>query len=434
VSAALLLLITLIGMAPAVLGLDGPLALGLWSAVSALALIVSAGTLRPAEATHFGMLVRPFIIVAAIPAIFMIFQTLPLPNFFRLNNTIWESVAAALGRPIAGSITIDTGSTLLSLCRYFAWLAVGLLAGAISIDRQRAEWVLFAATLATTLIAALLIANDVAALTWLDANRNAVARAGALDIAAVGSILSIACGVRAYERFETRRGGNGTSPPRLGLSLIVCFFAFTICAAAVALAEGINIPLAAAAGLTTLLGVIVIRRIRLGRVGAIITVIVVVVIAVEIMAPRIGQGGPDFTVRLAASSSPAIAITERMLVDSTWTGTGAGTYHALVPIYRTANETSGDFDPPSAAAQVVVELGRPQLLATVLLSCSFVVMLFRAALRRGRDSFYPAAGSAALVALLITAFGNDGLFESPVLIIAGVIIGLAVGQSRSRTV
>jgi chromate transport protein ChrA len=82
----------------------------------------------------------------------------------------------------------------------------------------------------------------------------------------------------------------------------------------------------------------------------------------------------------------------------------------------------------------VVELGRPQLLATVLLSCSFVVMLFRAALRRGRDSFYPAAGSAALVALLITAFGNDGLFESPVLIIAGVIIGLAVGQSRSRTV
>ncbi len=419
-------------MVPAVLGLDGPLALGLWSAVSAVALIVSAITLRPAEATHFGTLVRPFAVAAAIPMIFMIFQTLPLPNFFRLNNTIWQSVAAALDRPFAGSITIDTGSTLLSLCRYLAWLAVGLLAIAISIDRQRAEWVLFAVTLATTLIAALLIINDVAGFAWLDVSHNAVARGGALDIAAVGSILSIACAIRAYERVDTGRAGNGTPLPRLGLSLIMCFFAFTVCVVAVALAEGINTPLAAAAGLTTLLGVTLIRRIGLSSVGVLITVIVVFVIIGEIAAARLGQDGPDITLRFAAPS--ANGITERMLVDSTWTGTGAGTYHALVPIYRSSNDIANDLDPPSAAAEVAIELGRPLLLIGILLSSVVVVMLFRAALRRGRDSFYPAAGSAAIVTLLISAFGNDGLFESAVLIIVGATIGLAVAQSRSRTV
>jgi hypothetical protein len=435
VSAALLLLITLIGMAPAVLGLDGPLALGLWAAVSAVALIVCAGTLRPTEARHFGTLVRPLAIVATIPAIFMIYQALPLPNVFRVNNTIWQSVAAALNRSLAGSISIDTGSTLLSLCRYLAWLAVGFLAGAITIDRQRAEWVLFAATFAATLIAALLIANDIAGFAWLDASHNEVARGAALDIGVLGSILSIACAVRAYERFETRRMGNGPSSQRLGSSLLVCLSAFTVCAVSVALAEGINTPIAAAAGLTTLLGVTLIRRIGLGRVGALIALAVVLVIAGEIAAARLGQGGPgpDFTLRFAAPSSPASAITERMLVDSSWTGTGAGTYHSLVPIYRGPTDTAGDLDPPSAAAEVAIELGRPLLWLELLFSCVVVVMLFRAALRRGRDSFYPAAGSAALVALLISAFGNDGLFESSVLIIAAVIIGLAVAQSRSRT-
>jgi hypothetical protein len=203
---------------------------------------------------------------------------------------------------------------------------------------------------------------------------------------------------------------------------------------AVALAEGINTPLAAAVGLATLLGVTLVRRLRLGRVGGFITVVVIFVIAGEIGVARLGQGGPDFTLRFAASASPANAITERMLVDATGMGTGAGTYHALVPIYRGSNDTVSDLDPPSAAAEVAIELGRPLLWVGVLLSCVIVVMLFRAALRRGRDSFYPAAGSAAGIALLISAFGNDGLFESAVLIIAGVIIGLAVAQSRSRTV
>jgi Flp pilus assembly protein TadB len=60
-------------------------------------------------------------------------------------------------------------------------------------------------------------------------------------------------------------------------------------------------------------------------------------------------------------------------------------------------------------------------------------MLLRAGMSRGRDSFYAAAGASAVVALLIMAFGNPGLFATSVLIIVATVLGLALAQSRSRT-
>jgi hypothetical protein len=60
-------------------------------------------------------------------------------------------------------------------------------------------------------------------------------------------------------------------------------------------------------------------------------------------------------------------------------------------------------------------------------------MLLRAAMSRGRDSFYAAAAASTVVALLILAFGNPGLFGTSVLIIVATVLGLAVAQSRSGT-
>jgi hypothetical protein len=48
----------------------------------------------------------------------MLIQVLPL-NIVGLAHPIWGSAVAVLGRPIAGSISIDTGATLFSLGRYW---------------------------------------------------------------------------------------------------------------------------------------------------------------------------------------------------------------------------------------------------------------------------------------------------------------------------
>ena len=56
-------------------------------------------------------------------------------------------------------------------------------------------------------------------------------------------------------------------------------------------------------------------------------------------------------------------------------------------------------------------------------------VMLRGALRRGRDSFYPALGAGCLVALLIRGFADASIFAQAVSIIAAATVGLALAQS-----
>jgi hypothetical protein len=420
-------------MTPVVLFVDGPLTLGFGCAILACALIVFAQTQRPGELAHLSTLVRPIAFIVVLPALLMVLQTVPLPFISRFANPIWESASTALGRSLMPSLSIDPGATLLSLCRYLAWLGVGLLAAATTIDRQRAEWVLFAVTAATVLIAAMLLLSDAARLSLLAEVQHA-RRGGALDAAALGIVLSVACADRAYERFETRRSSDPRSGPRLARNFLLCVVAFIVCAAAVAQAHSANSLFAAAIGLVILLAVIMIRRFGLGLGGACGVALIGCVLAVAFFGEGSSRNGLDFSIRFAPKSVSSSAMAQRLLADSTWIGAGAGTYHDLVPIYRDPNESIGNEYPPTAAGQFAVEWGRPLFWAGVIIAIVMILKLVRAGLNRGRDSFYPAAGASALAVLLISAFGNPGLTGVTTLILSGAVFGLALAQSRSRAV
>jgi hypothetical protein len=60
------------------------------------------------------------------------------------------------------------------------------------------------------------------------------------------------------------------------------------------------------------------------------------------------------------------------------------------------------------------------------------LLLFQGALRRGRDSFYPAAGAGCLVASLLLVLGNSGLSGVASGSVVAATVGLAIGQSKSR--
>jgi hypothetical protein len=426
-----LFLLALIGMAPAVLSLDGPLTIGAELVVLAVATLIAARALRPNEVAQLRTLLRPLALWAAIPPILIAFQAIPLPTALPLSNPIWQSASIGLGQPIMGSISVDTGSTLLSLCRYLAWLGVLLLTCAVAVDRRRAECVLFAASAVTAATAVLLITNDAIGLVWLDSQRDPVGHGGALDAAVLGIILSTACAVRAYERFETRQA-HGVRPVRTLVSnMLFSSCAFAVCAAAIALGDKGNTLLAAVVGLATLLGIVLARRLGLGRVGGLAWAFGACALLVWIVADTMREGHSDFTMRFAAPMSRPSAITQRMLADNRWIGTGPGTFPALVSIYREPNDATSNLEPPTAAAEIAVEWGRPLLWTGAVAAVVLVGLLVRAGMSRGRDSFYAAAGASAVAALLITAFGNPGLFGTSVLIIVATMLGLAVAQSRS---
>jgi hypothetical protein len=54
-------------------------------------------------------------------------------------------------------------------------------------------------------------------------------------------------------------------------------------------------------------------------------------------------------------------------------------------------------------------------------------------LQRGRDSFYPAMAGGCLITLLLLSFNNVGLFGTATSLIAAAVIGLGIGQSKSRS-
>jgi ABC-type arginine transport system permease subunit len=121
-----------------------------------------------------------------------------------------------------------------------------------------------------------------------------------------------------------------------------------------------------------------------------------------------------------------------MLSDTKWGGSGAGSFEALLPIYRDSNEVDS-FEIPTAAATIAIEMGQPFLWACVVVFLMAAATLFRRALLRGRDYVYSSAGAGCIIALLVLLFANDGILGLPASLMIGVLCGLAFAQSKSAS-
>jgi hypothetical protein len=364
----------------------------------------------------------------------MLIQVAPL-NVTGLAHPIWESAATALGRPIAGSITIDTGATLISLGRYLTTAAIFFLATAVAVDRLQAERVLSTLIAAMTLIALMVIYVTLGGFSFFSNGPTVEASAAATTSVAIGAILAVASLVWSFERFETRRANRELSFGRFVLTFTTCLAAAATCLFAVLLIATGQAIFATGCGIATLAIVVAIRRLGLGPWGYSAIVAVALVVAIAIGALQPGARMADVTVAFATNASASlVAITQRILMETSWHGSGAGTFAALLPIYRNIDELMIGSAAPTAAAAIAVEMGRPALWAMVITSIALIVTLLRAAVRRGRDSFYPAAGAGCLVALTLLAFGDNGLFSTAVSVVVATTLGMAFAQSKSRPI
>ena len=117
----------------------------------------------------------------------------------------------------------------------------------------------------------------------------------------------------------------------------------------------------------------------------------------------------NFDITLAFASQaprPLITVTQRVLAETSWAGTGAGTFAAALPIYRDVDELATGYIPPTAAAAIAVEMGRPFFWATLIAAIALTFTLLHGALWRQRDSFYSTAGASCVVAITLLSFGD----------------------------
>ena len=417
------ILVAMICESPAILLWDGLITQALVTGTVAAAMMITARALRPDETKFFVSIIRPLVAIAAVPALWIVTQVLPLRT---LAHPMWKSAETALGHPLADTISIDLGVSVLALGRYLSTIAVVFLSAAVAVDRRRAEWLLFALTGACTLIGLIVLVN----VSFPSGSGLPLfVPAPAIDCVAIGTIIASAAGIRAIERYETRR----SSLPVLLRTSIASSVALVICMLALLLGRTSQALIAAACGCATLAWVKVMRRFAsLGLSFTVVTVLVTIA-AIFLTIVRPVESGKTLLLAFATSSSATTAASERMLADAPLVGTGAGTFAALLPIYREKIDDS-PAGPVAAttAATLAIELGKPMFWLIVASTVPFIVILFRASLRRGRDSFYPAMGSGCLVTLLLLAFSNGGLLETATGLIAAVALGVALAQSKSR--
>jgi hypothetical protein len=420
VSKARLILVTLICASPVTLLWDGPIMQGLVAGVVAVALAITAQTLRPAETEFLVFIIRPLAAVAAVPALWVLVQVFPLRLF---AHPIWKSAGTALGHPIAGTISVDPGASVIALGQYLSVIAVAFLTAAVAIDRQRAEWILFALTAAVTAIALLMLTRPVP-----------FARAQALDCVGMGAIIAGAACLRTIERYETRRSSPQRSVRVLLWTFAACSAALAICSTVVILGGTREIFAATAYGIFALTCISIIRRFALGPIGTTAIAAPALGIALLLLAYLPAERGTSVPLSFAGASDPSlIALSERVLDDAPLVGTGAGTFEALAPIYRQIDEPPPGSTAATAAAAFAIEFGKPMFWLIAAATAGSAFILLRASLRRGRDSFYSAMGGSCLITLLLLSFNNAGLFGTASSSIAAAVVGLAIAQTKSRT-
>jgi hypothetical protein len=432
VSNARLILIVLLCASPAIVLFDGAIMHGVLAGVAAVGIAIVSRTMRPGETEFLVSIIRRPVVFGAIPALWMLIQVLPSGP---LAHSIWSSAATGLGHPVMGTISIDTGASVMALGEYLTVLAVAIWSAAVAVDRQRAEAILFALMTATALIGLTVAATKLFGLPYLNSKTPVSELTQAIDCVAMGVIIAAIAIIRTLERYETRHASPDRSVPGLLRTFAACAAALAVCIAVLIITAPIGTLVATGYGVAALTSVVLIRRLGLGTWGTLAIAVPAIAIAGFLVVSEPGLRAKSFTLAFATQAPASLtSMSQRILDDAPLTGTGAGTFAAIAPIYREIDDQTAPSTAPTAAAALAVELGRPMLWLIVAAMVGTIFILLRASLRRGRDSFYPAAGASCLITLLFLCFMNAGALGTAAAMIAAATLGLAFAQSRSRTV
>jgi hypothetical protein len=428
VAGALIGLEALLGLSGLFLIFDGVLALSIVALAAGLLLVLLAVSLRAGEAVHAWNASRVAVPFLLLPVVLMLAQLIPFPP---LAHSVWSAAAAALNQPLSGSITIDTGATAVALSRYLALIAIVFASLCVSINRRHADVLLRVMTaiglvLSLAMLIALFAAPQLAAASGLGL------RAPLVAIASLGVLLCATSIVRWVEQLDISRGKGAPGPAHGRSDATTNVIALAACAAVVMTIGSRTAWLALLCALLPLIAVPFIRRF-VNRVAVMRAAMgLALLLAVAVLAIQLAQGTGDAAVRIAAATDASqIGLAERMLADGKWLGSGAGTYSAIAPLYRTLADSAAVSIAPTAAAAFALGLGNPALALFAVLALGLAALLFDRALRRGRDSFYPALGGACLILMTFGMFIDNALLGTTVAVLSASITGLALGQSLS---
>ena len=249
------IIVFLVGIVPLLILDSGAFFQALILAVTAIAIMLVAVNIRAGDLARLAGLLGPSAAVAVLPGVWMVLQLLPLPG---LAHPIWTSAAAALNRPMAGTVSIDIGATLLAFARYCGLLAIGVVTTAVALNRLRAMRIFFVLMGITALVSGELILFE------LGYPEFPVQVPAAQSISIIGLILSCGAAISAYENDgDRRRNGDSKVKTARAVTVAASVVVAVVCFTAVVLDADAVVLFSAAFGIGTVMAVWAIRQFRL---------------------------------------------------------------------------------------------------------------------------------------------------------------------------
>lgn len=401
------------------------------TAFAAAIILATAALDRQADIAPVRQLLRRFSFAIVFPILWMTLQIVPLP-VSSLANAIWPATSTALGdASLAGHVSVDPGATLQSLVLYLTMLALMVSATIVTRDRHRAETLLLVLSTVTTFMSAEVL------VVRLDMFAGMIPSAGsaAAPFVAMSALAAIANGailIMVFERFLSRRDSVDSfpTPLRIRLALGLCGLAVALVAMK-SVAPG-GVQAATAVGFVAMLLVVIVRRLAFRSWLAAALFVTLAGIAAAIILPRLHNPDSGAIEGFATSSAESLALARRAIADTPWLGNGVGTYRLLVPTYQDFGSAPA-LEPPSTAISIAIEWGKPALFILVAFAIQLFVFVFRCAVRRGRDAFFPSAAAGAVLVMLGEAFCDSSLLTTTVQIVVAMMVGLGLSQSVGRT-
>ena len=404
---------------------DGTAAQSLIATLAALALACVGMFARAADVGVAARSARGIKLAAAIPAIWMAVQLLPTPIG---AHSIWSYANDALGRQSWGHVSVDLGMTALALVFYLANVSLIVVAIFVARDRRGAALILIVLTTIVPILTLALLLSRSQILPVFDAGDFSDVLPA---IGAFGILLSLTTATRTFEERASRADKRVETAPGDHLALLASGIALVVGALAIAVSGTVNSYLIAVFGVVTFGSIQVIRRTALPSWAALMLTATMLLAAAMIVLWRYDPLRTVSPILQFAAASPAdaVSLTQRLLSDTGWLGTGAGTYSTLLPLYQALG--SPVTKAPSTASAFAIELGWPIFLVIIATAAWLIVLLYRGALARGRDSFYPAAAASCAVIILGEAFCDTSLLNSCVAVIGDAVIGVGLAQRVS---
>jgi hypothetical protein len=411
-------LVLLIALAPAYGIIRGNTSTGLVAAVAAVTLVSSTANLRRGAVRNLTVVLRSALgVMLLTPLAWMVVQLVPEPLGW-FSDPVWASTSAALNMPIAGSISIDTGATLLVVARYCAVLATALTVAALASDRRLAAGTLYLLAAMAGIVAATQITHD---LGYSHLLHSSDGESGSVLIATIGIVVSCSLLIRLYGQLSRKRISVQL---RTMISFIGITAGLILCTLSLLISGNGAGLFAAFFGAGVPISVFAVRKWSLRIWGRLGVLAIASMALVGFLAVTPIKTDADPALALSRDQSPAA---ELMLSNVPLLGTGAGSLQDILPVYRQLNAPAS---PPSvtAAAVIAAEMGKSFLWLLVGALAFAAAGLIRDSTRRRRDYIYAAGGAGILLAFSLLIFVCSNVLGLPASLLAGAALGLACAQ------